>query len=82
MIVKTSDNRGRVQLPKEFSNKPFIFEIIDGKILLTPAVVVPEEQWLFSNPEALASVQRGIADIKEGRFDNNPPNIWEDETEE
>jgi len=30
------------------------------------------EQWLFDNPEALASVRRGIADAKAGRIVKGP----------
>jgi hypothetical protein len=41
----------------------------DGKIVLEPFVEIPEaERWLYENPQALASVRRGIADAKAGRL--------------
>lgn len=34
-----------------------------GQIILDPQVTIPaSEAWLFNNPEALASVKRGLAD--------------------
>ncbi len=39
-----------------------------GQIVLDPQVSIPaSEAWLFENPEALASVRRGLADAKHGR---------------
>ena len=41
----------------------------DGKIVLEPFVEIPaDEQWLWDNKEALASVRRGLADSKAGRI--------------
>ncbi|NJM68694.1 MAG: hypothetical protein HC851_25045, partial [Acaryochloris sp. RU_4_1] len=38
-----------------------------GQILLDPVVAIPErELWLWQNPEAIASVQRGIQQVAEG----------------
>ncbi len=40
----------------------------DGKILLEPFVEIPAaERWLHENPDAIASVRRGIADARAGR---------------
>ena len=40
-----------------------------GRIVLEPFVEIPErERWLYDNPEALASVKRGIADSEAGRL--------------
>jgi hypothetical protein len=40
----------------------------DGTIVLEPFVEIPaDEQWLWDNKEALASVRRGLADSKAGR---------------
>lgn len=39
-----------------------------GQIVLDPQVSIPaSEAWLFKNPEALASVRRGLKDAAEGR---------------
>lgn len=41
----------------------------DGKIVLDPLVEVPaREHWIFKNPEALASLLRGMEDAKAGRI--------------
>jgi len=39
-----------------------------GQIVLDPQVTIPaSELWLFQNPEALASVRRGLADAAKGK---------------
>jgi hypothetical protein len=39
-----------------------------GQIVLDPQVTIPaSEAWLFNNPEARASVKRGIIDSAKGR---------------
>jgi hypothetical protein len=39
-----------------------------GQIVLDPQVTIPaSEVWLFKNPEALASVVRGLSDAAQGR---------------
>jgi len=39
-----------------------------GQIVLDPQVTIPaSEIWLFKNPEALASVMRGLSDAAQGR---------------
>lgn len=41
----------------------------DGKIVLDPLVEIPaREHWIYKNPEALASLMRGIEDAKNGRI--------------
>ena len=41
----------------------------DGKIVLDPLIELPaREHWIFKNPEALASLLRGIEDAKAGRI--------------
>jgi hypothetical protein len=45
-----------------------IYKNAIGQIVLDPQVTIPaSEIWLFKNPEALASVMRGLSDAKEGR---------------
>ena len=39
-----------------------------GQIMLDPQVTVPaSEAWLFRNPEALASIKRGLLDAAKGK---------------
>ena len=39
-----------------------------GQIVLDPQVCIPaSEIWLFNNPEALASVRRGLKDASQGK---------------
>lgn len=41
----------------------------DGKIVLDPLIEIPaREHWIHKNPEALASLIRGIEDAKNGRI--------------
>lgn len=41
----------------------------DGKITLDPLVEISaREHWIYKNPEALASLMRGIEDAKAGRI--------------
>jgi|SRR3989338_923345 len=41
----------------------------EGDILLKPRVSIPaRELWVHQNPDALKYIQRGIQDIKQGRF--------------
>lgn len=41
----------------------------DGKIILDPLVEIPaREHWIYKNPDALASLMRGIEDAKAGRI--------------
>lgn len=40
-----------------------------GQIILDPQINVPAyEAWLFNNPEALASVKRGLKDAAQGKI--------------
>ncbi len=41
----------------------------DGKIVLDPFVEIPaRDHWIYKNPEAMASLMRGIEDAKAGRI--------------
>ncbi|MBU6429058.1 MAG: hypothetical protein KGR26_08615, partial [Cyanobacteria bacterium REEB65] len=45
------------------------YESAHGEILLVPIVEILErEAWLYQNPEALASVQRGLAQSAKGQL--------------
>jgi hypothetical protein len=55
------DSRGRFSIGAIAKSKTYRVQVNDaGQILLDPVVAVPErELWLWKNPEAIASVQRG-----------------------
>lgn len=57
-----ADSRGRLTLGSVVKAKSYRVMVNDtGQILLEPVVSIPErELWLWQNPDALASVQRGI----------------------
>lgn len=67
------DSKRRLTLGKAMSglDEDVRFDIYrnpDGQIVLDPQVSIPaSEAWLYRNPEALASVRRGLQDIAEGR---------------
>jgi hypothetical protein len=56
------DSRGRFSIGAIAKSKTYRVQMNDaGQILLDPVVAVPErELWLWQNPAAIASVQRGI----------------------
>ncbi len=59
----------RVSGREKSSELRFIIYANDvGQILLSPEIGVPlHEAWLYKNPEALASVRRGLQDAAEGK---------------
>ena len=65
------DSKKRVVLPNFLVREDVIYYIYSnsvGQIVLDPQVTIPaSEAWLFKNPEALASVKRGLADAAKGR---------------
>ena len=64
------DSKGRITLSKLATGVSSfnVSQDADGRLLLEPMVEIPaREKWLFDNPEALASVKRGISDAKSGR---------------
>ena len=64
------DSKKRVVLPKSLIKEDITYHIYSndlGQILLDPQVTIPaSEAWLFKDPEALASVRRGLADAAKG----------------
>jgi len=65
------DAKKRVVLPKSLVGEGITYHIYTnkfGQIVLDPQVTIPaSELWLFNNPTALASVQRGLADAAQGK---------------
>jgi hypothetical protein len=64
------DSKGRItlgNLAKGVSSFRIHLEA-DGRIVLEPFAEIPaRELWLYKNPEALAMVERGLADSAAGR---------------
>ena len=65
------DAKRRVVIPKIQVMDGITYHIYSnslGQIVLDPQVTIPaSEVWLFNNPDALASVRRGLSDAAEGR---------------
>ena len=65
------DAKKRVVLPKALVREGVTYRIYSnslGQIVLDPQVTIPaSEAWLFSDPDALASVRRGLSDAAKGK---------------
>jgi hypothetical protein len=65
------DAKKRVVLPKALVREDVTYHIYCnslGQIVLDPQVTIPaSEVWLFKDPDALASVRRGLSDTKNGK---------------
>ena len=75
-LTKVADNvkpdaKKRVVLPKSLVREGITYAIYKnsiGQIVLDPQVTIPaSEAWLFNNPDAMASVRRGLSDAAQGR---------------
>lgn len=78
VIVRSADQKGRFNLGAQFANVTFIFtQGSDAtEFILTASSVIPmREIWLYQNPEALASVMRGIKQARAGQVSESPPDI-------
>jgi hypothetical protein len=66
------DSRGRLTIGKALPDMGTdiqfdVYRNPSGQIILDPQVVVPlREAWLYRSAEALAAVQRGLAEADEG----------------
>ena len=65
------DSKRRVVLPGFLVREDIIYHTYSnsaGQIVLDPQVAVPaSEAWLFKNPDAIASVRRGLAEAAQGK---------------
>jgi hypothetical protein len=64
------DAKGRIALGKlaKGISSYRVFQKSDGRLVLEPYAEIPaRERWLYENPEAMAAVQEGLADLKAGR---------------
>lgn len=66
------DSKKRVVLPKTLVKEDVTYHIYCnsfGQIVLDPQVTIPaSELWLFRDPQALASVKRGLSDAATGKI--------------
>lgn len=70
-----SDDRGRVTIGPEVIGDTQYRALVNqmGQIVLDPVITVPaREYWLLQNPEALASVVRGVEQAKRGELGTFP----------
>jgi predicted transcriptional regulator len=76
MVAKLVDSKGRIVLDKSYAGATMLVDQrADGTIVLRPAVTVPaNEAWLWKNKKALAMVQRGLKEARQGRF-VKPPDL-------
>ena len=74
---KSADSKGRVTLGGHFANRAVIVEHRGhDEVVVRLARVIPErEAWLYENPQALASVRRGLDQARKAKVTKNPPNL-------
>ncbi len=80
MTTKTLDSKGRITLGPAYANRTVLIDDSDAtRIIITPAVVIPEhEAWLYKNEKALHSVVLGIEQARSGQFAAEAPNLGAD----
>ena len=65
------DAKKRIVLPRVKMWEGITYHVYSnsiGQIVLDPQVTIPaSEAWLFNNPDALASVRRGLSDAAKGK---------------
>ncbi len=76
-LHKSTDAKGRVTLGGRFANRAVIVEHRgDDEVVVRLARVIPErEAWLYENPQALASVRRGLDQARKGNVAKKPPDL-------
>ena len=74
MVAKLVDSKGRIALDKSYAGSTMLVDRReDGTIVLRPAVTVPaDEAWLWKNKKALAMVQEGLKEARQGRHVPGP----------
>lgn len=77
MITKLADSKGRVALGSTFDHKAVIIEEIDELEvrIVAAAVILDRELWLHKNDQAMAAVQKGLAQAASRKFTMKPPNL-------
>jgi hypothetical protein len=78
-ITKTVDSKGRINLGKDFANQTVIITKESDKITIELAQVIPaREVWLYKNPKAKASLERGLQQARARKFSQSPPDLVAD----
>jgi hypothetical protein len=74
---KNTDSKGRVTLGGRFANRAVIVEHRGAdEVVVRLARVIPEsETWLYDNPQALASVRRGLDQARKGKRAKKAPDL-------
>jgi hypothetical protein len=74
---KSADSKGRVSLGAHFANRVVIVEHRSAdEVVVRLARVIPEgEAWLYENPQALASLRRGLDQARKGKVTKKPPDL-------
>jgi len=74
-VMVTMDDKQRVSITRVLTKEEreifgyFRIYREGAKIILEPVCQVPEEDhWIYKDPEALASLLKGIKDVEEGRL--------------
>ncbi len=72
--VRRADSKGRVAVGAEHAHKQFFISHRDDSVIqLIPAeTVLAREAWLFKDPEALASVMKGLEQARSGQLSDGP----------
>jgi hypothetical protein len=72
--TRTVDSRGRLSLGQSFAGRQVIIqEVAEGELRIIRAEVIPaRESWLYKDPEAFASVTRGLLEARSGRTAEAP----------
>lgn len=74
--TRNTDSKGRLTLGDAFKNRTVIIEQRGDELVVRLARVIPEtEAWLYANPDALASVRRGLAQAKGGALAKKGPDL-------
>jgi len=74
--TRNTDSKGRITLGESFANRTLLVEERGDEIVLRLARVIPErEAWLYDNKEALASLRRGLAQARAGKFARKGPDL-------
>jgi hypothetical protein len=77
MTTKVVDSKGRIALGNRFAGRTVIIDDSDSdRIVVTPAVVIPErEAWLYKNERAIGLVRRGLEQVRKREFSRTPPDL-------
>jgi len=71
--LKTIDEKGRLTLGRAFAGRTVRVEKEDDALIVKFCRVVPErEAWLWENETAIATVERGLQQARDGELSEGP----------